>query len=144
MSYLKEILLELLRIQKEIQKEHPNFEAITIEELKRIRILWKTEKCDFEDSLPKIYEEVYNFPINWEIDDLIGEFSVEDANILNELCEKNNLNPLLIMKLLEIERQTFGMKRRSSIFNKITKIFNEEWRSKDEVLQEAKTLEEKL
>ena len=136
LTYLKELLKNLLEIQKEIQTKHPEFEAITIEELKRIRILWKTEKSDFEDSLPKIYESVYNKKINWEIDDLIGEFSLEDSEVLHDICQTHNINPRLIMKLLEVERQYFGMKRRAMIYSKISKVFNEEWRTKEEVLQD--------
>jgi DNA sulfur modification protein DndC len=40
-----------------------------------------------------------------------------------------------VTKLLDIERQHQGMKRRSSIFSKIESVLKEEWWTEDEILR---------
>ena len=65
--YKKEIreewLKDLLEIQKDINvngpEEFQNLELITIPELRIIRRIWVKEKHEFDDTLPRIYEEVF-------------------------------------------------------------------------------------
>ena len=65
--YKKEIreewLKELLEIQKDINENGPEeFSGlclITLDELRIIRRIWVNDKHEFEDSLPRIYKEVF-------------------------------------------------------------------------------------
>lgn len=58
----EEWLQRLLEIQCEIRKTGPegfeNIELITMQELNHIRHLWLNDKHEFDDSLPRIYEQV--------------------------------------------------------------------------------------
>lgn len=55
-------LRELLEIQVDINENGPeefeNLELITLPELRNIRRIWVYDKHEFEDSVPRIYEEV--------------------------------------------------------------------------------------
>ena len=49
----------------------------------------------------------------------------------------------LIARLIDLERSMEGMSRRSGIINKINRIFNEEWRTKQEIQEELEAQVEK-
>jgi DNA sulfur modification protein DndC len=137
LDFRKELLSRLLKTQKEIQMNDPgqNIYLISIDELKKIRRIWRTEEGDWEDSIVKIYETIIGREIIWEKDD-INPFGKSDKNELVNICEKNGIPSNLITKLIDIEIKEQGMTRRSSIFSEIDKIFHEEWRSEDEVKKE--------
>lgn len=92
--YKKEIreewLRKLLTIQKNINQNGPeefrDLELITIPEMRCIRRIWVNDKNEFEDSLPRIYEEVMNAPFpdpEW-----VGNksFGHDEWEILKEVC----------------------------------------------------------
>ncbi len=115
----------------------PNIELISIQELERIRQIWRTEEGDWEDSVPIIYNKMYD-DIYWTIDDN-NPFNRLDRKKLSILSKKSEIPERLVMKLITLELQTQGMSFRSSIFKKMDKIFREEWRSEEEILEEYKT-----
>lgn len=131
----KDMLKRVLEIQKEIQQTGPNsdIEIIKEEELHTIRKLWRLEQQDWEDSAPKIYREVFGADLNWTKDDL-GNFTLEEAKLLQEICDDQGVSTSLVKKLLDTERQLQGMNRRSSIYNRLDKVLKEEWRSDEELL----------
>jgi DNA sulfur modification protein DndC len=133
----QEILRRVLAAQIEVRKNGPdkNLTLISPEELHEIRRLWRTELGDWEDTLPKIYYEVTAQELPWIRDD-IGCFSGEDAKYLETICNERSVPPMLVRKLITAEIATQGMKRRSSIYPKIERIFREDWRSKEQVLDE--------
>ena len=141
-EFRKEILKRLLETQLEVQKHGPDpeFALIHDEEIHEIRRLWRSECQDWEDTVPKIYREVMGQDLDWREDDL-GSFSAHERDILHAACEEedDDVNPQLVMKLLDVERQLQGMNRRSSIYNRIDQTLREEWRS-DEVLGELSRL----
>ena len=49
----------------------------------------------------------------------------------------------LVAKLLDTERQFYGMNRRASIYDRINAIFHEDWRSEETVLAELEMIREK-
>ena len=110
----------------------PNFSLILPEEIHEIRRIWLTERGDWQDSIPQIYRENTDTDLQWISDDT-GVFSSKEGLILHEVCEKYDLPEMLVQKLLDAERQTTGMNKRSSIFQRINNILSEEWRSEDEV-----------
>ncbi len=71
--------------------------------------------------------------LDW-IEDDFGSFSKKDEGLLEEICISHNTPLRLVTKLLDVERQFQGMKRRSSIYSKIEGVLKEEWRTEDEIL----------
>lgn len=110
-----------------------------MDELEFIRRLWRTEEQDWEDSVPKIYREVLGENlVEWLIDEQPG-FTVEERALLDTICDRYGVPSAMTAKLLDIERAHHGMTRRSSIHQKIASVFDEDWRSEQEILaREAK------
>ena len=126
------MLRRLLKAQKEIQTHDPEFRLISSDELREIRRIWRMERQDWGDSLPAIYQEVTGQSIAWEQNDVYAPGQLE-ANLLAELGEAHGVPVKLVQKLLDAEWQHYGMRRRSTIHKSVEKIFNEDWRSREEV-----------
>ncbi len=60
-------------------------------------------------------------------------FSGEDRVLLDAICDRYEVPAKLVAKLLDVERQLNGMSRRSSIHQRISTVFDEDWRSEEEV-----------
>lgn len=90
-EWREEWLREILKNQKEINKYGPeefsDYDLITIEELRCIRRIWVFEKHEFDDSLPRIYEEVMGKP--FDDPDWIGSeaFGSTEWKLLGETCD---------------------------------------------------------
>ncbi|QLG62014.1 DNA phosphorothioation system sulfurtransferase DndC [Halorarum salinum] len=137
-EFCKDLLEKLLQTQKEVNEQLPADEEMDLiqdEELREIRRLWREERADWADSVPKIYERVMGEELNWVHDDL-GSFGETEAAVLKEVCEDQDLPPELIQRLLDTELQHHGMKRRASIYNEIDKVMKEDWRIQDEIVAE--------
>lgn len=135
MEFCKELLQMLLETQQQVRREgpDPDIELITLAELEEIRRIWRTERQDWEDSVPQIYRDVVGEKPDWIEDDL-GTFTANDKVILEELCNEAGTPPTLVAKLLDTERQFYGMSRRAAIYDRIDAIFHEDWRSEETVL----------
>lgn len=135
----KKILRDVLEAQKKINEDPDAPEAdstlITKEELHEIRRLWKTERGDWDDSVPKIFNEVFDFEMDWPKDD-DGHFNSDQKELLKNHCKEHDVPFDLVAKLLEAERQSMGVARRAKIHKKIASILGEEWRSEEEILEE--------
>ena len=117
-------LKRLLEIQKYINENGPeefsDLELISDAELHEIRKIWVLEKHEFDDSLPRIYEAVFNKPFidsHW-----IGSetFGVDEWNLLKELCEEDQDEELLFemcYTLLDQENYSNGLNQRKGIQN---------------------------
>jgi DNA sulfur modification protein DndC len=127
------LLRNILKIQLEIQRTHPNTTIISDQELMEIRNLWRNEQNDWADQVPKIYHEVTGGQLDW-IEDDISSFTLVEKQTLEKICRKQNIPPGLVIELLDLERQYHGMSRRSDIYKKIDKIFNKEWRTVEEIV----------
>ena len=134
LGYCKHLLRELLKTQQEIRRIGPNpsLQLILPEELHEIRRIWRHERGDWEDSVPKIYREVMGTDLDWIRDDL-ELFSGTDVDLLNEICRDHDVPVQLVMKLLDVERQVQGMKRRAAIYSRIEDVLSEEWRTEEEI-----------
>jgi len=130
------MLRKLLVTQKEITKLKPDYELISLQELKEIRRLWITERQMWGDPLPIIYKEETGNDVNWEIEEIAIPGSTE-AEILNQITQEQGIPMRLLQKLIDTEWQHYGMRRRASIHSRIEKILSEEWRSLEEVKSEA-------
>ncbi len=136
LEWCKHFLKKLLETQREVQKNgpDPNLQLILPEELHEIRRIWRQEKGDWEDSVPRIYREVMGADLDWVQDDL-GSFSGKESNLLESICLRHEVPVQLVMKLLDVERQVQGMRRRFGIYSRIEDVFDEEWRSEGEIIQ---------
>lgn len=135
-EFRKDLLRKLLETEKEVNELRDDdaeyLDLIRDAELKEIRRLWRTEEADWEDSVPKIYNDVMDDDLDWVRDDL-GSFSTEEAEVLQQVCAEHDVPEKLVKRLLDTELQHHGMKRRAAIYNKIDKIFREDWRSIEEI-----------
>jgi DNA sulfur modification protein DndC len=134
LEFCKQLLTLLLKAQTNVRTKGPDpkMQLILPGELYEIRRIWRTERGDWEDSIPKIYRETTGQDLNWSQDDVA--FSSKEKSLLLEICEKYTVPIKLVMKLFDAELQTQGMSRRSSIYNRIDRVLSEEWRSEQEVM----------
>ena len=92
------------------------------------------EEQDWEDSVPKIYQEVIGDDLTWAEDDT-GSFNPQDRSILEKICEERNIPPKLVMKLLDVELSMNGMAYRSNISKKLESVLTEEWQTEEEAIE---------
>lgn len=144
MSYRKELLTNLLKAQKEVVKQDPTLQLITHEELEAIRIAWLHDpnEPDWEDSLPRIYQEVMGTDKNWVESDA-GAFTKLDADLLMELEATHNVPAALVMKLIELELSLDGLSKRSAIFDRIGQILNQDWGNLENILADQRITNKK-
>jgi len=132
LDFSKEMLKRLLETQSEVQEFDPNFDLISERELREIRRLWLTERQDWEDALPQIFEKVTGRTIDWEINDVSRPGRLE-LDLLTRMTQEHDVPVRLPQKLLDAEWQYYGMRRRGLIHKTIERIVNEDWRSLEEV-----------
>jgi DNA sulfur modification protein DndC len=132
-------LRRLLKTQSEVRKIGPpevaSIELITMPELQEIRSIWLYEKHEFDDSLPRIYEEVVGeeFPLPAADDQLLRG---EDWQLLSELCGDDPTFFQLQTSLLDVERQHRGMYRRTGIYDALEdRLKSAQFGSREEALK---------
>jgi DNA sulfur modification protein DndC len=59
---------------------------------------------------------------------------MEERRTLDEICARHEVPSDMVAKLLDAERELQGMSRRSSVYQRIASIFDEDWRSEEEVM----------
>lgn len=129
--YKKEVregwLRRLLEIQKDINENGPeefaNLELICIPELQVIRRIWVNDKHEFDDTVPKIYEEVIGKKFvdpEWIHND---NFESEEWKILKEICETSYADEELVFEmmytLIDLENRSTGLNQRKGILDAI-------------------------
>ena len=85
------------------------------------------ERGDWRNTAYQICEKVLGEKLVAPQEDL-GGFGIIEQDVLEEICQKNNVPQLLVSKLLNAEHESQGMARHSKIYAKINKILSEEWR----------------
>ncbi len=135
----KDLLRKLLQTQKLVREKGPNphEQLISKDELEKIRRIWRTEAQDWEDSVPRIYHDVMGVDLDWMTEEHFT-FGSEDRQVLDTVCDRHEIPSALVAKLLEAERESYGMSRRSAIYQRIAAILDEDWRSEDEVRSQSK------
>ena len=143
-EFRKDFLKKLLLAQNSVQKNGPDpkMRLILEEELHEIQRIWRMEQGDWENSVYQIYEDVTGEAIS-PVQEDIGGFSNVEQEILNKVCESNDVPKLLVSKLLHAEFDSQGMPRHSKVFTKIGKILSEEWRGFESLDIITKELKEK-
>ena len=140
LEFCQDLLRRLLTTQQQVREEgpDPDIKLITDGELEEIRKIWRTERQDWQDTVPQIYAEIVS-DRDWVVDDTIP-FDEKDKEILAALCNEKGVPVTLVAKLLDTEQQMDGMSRRAKIQSRIDEIFHEDWRSKEEALNELNKL----
>jgi DNA sulfur modification protein DndC len=136
-DWLRKLLEAQQKVRATAPDEMKDITLITQEELSEIRRIWLEEKHEFDDSLPRIYQEV----IGSEFEDprlqnqtvLLG---AQEWHILEEICA-DQMYLELMTKLLDTERQYFTKSRRSGIINELEKCFDTSSRSRNDAIDHA-------
>ena len=139
-DFLKKLLLAQISVRK--NGPDPKMDLILKEELHEIQRIWRMEQGDWQNSVYQIYEDITGETISPVQEDL-GGFSNVEQEILNKVCESNDVPKLLVSKLLHAEFDSQGMTRHSKVFTKIGKILSEEWRGFEEIDTITKELKER-
>ncbi len=128
-AYCKELLARILTAQRQLPPEADGFELIGNGELLEIRRIWLADRHDWEDSLPPIYEACTGK--RWFS---VSDASVdadEDAGIVDGTAREYGIPALLMRKLIDTERRTFGLRRRSDIYKNLNDVLDRDWRDED-------------
>jgi len=124
----QEFLRTLLTIEKEIKEQGRDIELITRPELHLIRREWLRDPIepDWDDSLPKIYREVYGEDLDWVEDDA-GMFTKADSQTLDSLAESYDIPAALVRKMLEAELEVSGLGKRRGILDRLEALLQRDW-----------------
>lgn len=117
------LLRRLLEVENEVIRAAPpelkNYRLISDAELREIRRIWVEEKHEFDDALPRIYEEVKGEPYPY-MDDLdVGPFGKAEWDLLRELCGDNEVFLELQASLLNVEQSVQGTTVRRAVVDKL-------------------------
>lgn len=137
-TWLRKLLAAQTQIRRTAPEQMRDITLITPEELSEIRRIWLEEKHEFDDSLPRIYQEVtgevFRDPRPGADSSLLG---ADEWAVLEELCDDDAMHLELMAKLLDTERQYKTMASRSGIYNKLEKCFETSSRSPTEAIANA-------
>ena len=138
-QYSKDLLSRILRTQKELPPEAGAFELISDAELLEIRRIWRFDRHDWEDSVPRIYESCMGK--RWfSVSDATVD-ALEDAEIIDRTAAENSLEPQLLRMLIDTERRAYGHRRRSEIMTKLTKVLDRDWRDEHTLIEDLAAME---
>ena len=140
MEFCKQFLEKLLRAQVQVRKEGPDPKMTLIydDELHEIQRIWRMERGDWQNSVHEIYHKVTGEKLEEIKEDLSG-FGNLEQELLQEICTKHDVPPLLVSKLLHAEFESQSMTRHSKIYGKINKYLTEEWREDlDEIIDDLR------
>jgi DNA sulfur modification protein DndC len=96
--------------------EFRKLQLISLEEMHEIRRIWLYEKHEFDDSLPRIYEEVTGEKFPKQGDEGTG-LRADDWTLLRDVCGEDEGFFNLQVRLLGKERKFRGLSRRSGIYD---------------------------
>ncbi|MBJ7900730.1 MAG: DNA phosphorothioation system sulfurtransferase DndC [Cyanobacteria bacterium RI_101] len=145
--YLKhwrqELLRRLLQAQQTARANAPdrakNLELINLYELSEIRRIWLEDKHEFEDALPRIYEEVLGEPFPdprpGAGQSLLGP---DEWEILADVCQDDPIQLELLAKLLDTERQYQLKSNRKGVYEALETCFETSSRDQENALNQAR------
>lgn len=116
-------LRRLLQVEIEIHRNGPKdmgeIRLIQDEELREIRRIWVEDKHEFDDALPRLYEEVKGCPYPFRDDVKRGAFGYSEWQVLKELCAEDEVFFQLITSMLDVEQKTRGLTLRKSLLTQL-------------------------
>ena len=117
-------LRRVLEAQRSVRRDGPedfrDLQLISPEELNEIRRIWLHEKHEFDDSLPRIYEEATGEPFPKQRDDGTS-LQADDWELLREVCEDDKVLFDLQVAMLGVEQRFRGMTRRVGVIDALEK-----------------------
>ena len=118
--WLRRVLEAQQNVRREGPEEFRDLQLISLEELDEIRRIWLHEKHEFDDSLPRIYQEVVGepFPRPREDGSLLR---AEDWDLLRDVCKDDEVLFDLQVALLGVEQKFRGMTRRVGVIEALEK-----------------------
>lgn len=127
----KEILKELLELQKHMQEEENlDFDLITLEELKAIDNIWQEEEDLSRNSLVNLYYEVMGEKLPWH-DFKKPIFDEVALTKIDKICSDKGISKALFTKLI-VETDKFKhFTNKSNLSKSIEKILNQKYLHKD-------------
>jgi DNA sulfur modification protein DndC len=135
--WLRKVLEAQAKVRKNAPEEMKDVTLITQDELSEIRRIWLEEKHEFDDSLPRIYEEVTGEKFkDPRLENQTVLLGVQEWHILEEICD-DQMYLELMTKLLDTERQYFTKSRRSGIINELEKCFETSSRNRKDAIDQA-------
>ena len=136
--WLRRVLEAQTQVRLTAPENMRDITLITLEELSEIRRILLEEKHEFDDSLPRIYEQVTEEPF---VDPRPGaDYSLlgsDEWNVLEEICDGDAMHLELMAKLLDTERQYRKMARRVGIYDTLEKCFETSSRSQEAAIRNA-------
>lgn len=136
LAFCKDLLRRLLETQIKVRRNAPPGETpvlISDSELQEIRRIWMMERGDWADSVPAIVREVLGQDLDWLVEDAVS-FTADDGRLLEEICHSHNVPTELVVRLLNVEHEAHGLKRRHAVHTRIEDLFRQEWRDLDTLL----------
>ncbi len=134
--WLRRVLSTQTELRRNAPKPMRDITLIALEELHAIRQIWLEEKHEFDDSLPRIYQECTGEPFPFPAGDssLLGS---EEWDVLTELCQDDPMHLELMASLLDTERQYRTMSKRIGIYDALEKCFDSSSRTEAEAIAQA-------
>jgi len=120
-DWLRRVLEAQVQVRGSGPEEVSEIQLISIDELIEIRRLWVTEKHEFEDRLPVIYEGVTGEPFPGPNLDEHVPLGREEVELLREICDGDDLHFEMVRELLDVERRHRSKVRRAGLFDSIEK-----------------------
>lgn len=137
--WLRRVLDAQESVRANAPEDMKDITLITTEELSEIRRIWREEKHEFDDQLPKIYQQVtgetFQDPRPGADNNLLGS---EEWDILADICAEDSMHLELLAKLIDTERQYFLKISRKGIYKDLEKCFESSSRSKEEAIENAR------
>ncbi|MBE9000390.1 DNA phosphorothioation system sulfurtransferase DndC [Nostoc sp. LEGE 12447] len=137
--WLRQVLEAQTKTRCTAPKNMGKITLITLEEMSEIRRIWLEDKHEFDDSLPRIYQEVtgeeFQDPRPGADYSLLGR---DEWIVLEEICEGDAMHLELMAKLLDTERQYRKKTRRVGIYDTLEKCFNTSSRSPEDAIKNAR------
>ncbi|MDJ1173905.1 DNA phosphorothioation system sulfurtransferase DndC [Roseofilum capinflatum] len=136
------LLRRLLEAQVQVRQTAPpemgEITLITPEELSEIRRIWLEEKHEFEDSLPRIYQEVTGEAfIDRRPEGDRTLLGLDEWSVLEEVTDKDSMEFELLARLLNTERQYQNKGSRHGIYEALSKCFDISSREQDKAITDA-------
>lgn len=126
-EYFLRRLLEVEKLVHEIGPERiRNVPLISMDELRLIRQIWLDEKHEFDDALPRIYQEVTGTPYS---DGTISKnkyFGAPESQLLHEVCQELYPEEVLLPELLHALLDTEAKAAATSNKRNVIQHFEEE------------------
>ncbi|MEO0986202.1 MAG: DNA phosphorothioation system sulfurtransferase DndC [Cyanobacteria bacterium J06639_14] len=144
-AWREELLRKVLTTQEQVRQLAPyemkTIELISQEELLEIRRIWREDKHEFDDSLPRIYYEVtgqrFQDPRPTSDTSHLGS---DEWAILQDLCGDDPLYLELITKLLDTERKFHTKSHRTGIYKELAACFETSALPKAAAIQQAEAI----